>query len=468
MIEKILSTIKTQNMISQNETLLISLSGGADSVALLLALTQLKTELKINKIHAAHINHNLRGEAAKSDENFVKNLCQNLNIPLKIFQADVKGCAKKENLGIEEAGRKIRHSILKNHLKEINAHKIAMGHNQDDVAETSLLNLCRGTGLKGLCGIPVVNNEIIRPLINVSRAEIEAYLAQHNQLYITDASNFSKEYTRNRIRNLVIPQLEEMVNPNVKEVIARNAAFIKADEDFLNTCALTALEKCLLKTHKTNLSLCIKTLNNQPLAMACRVIRLAILKLQNDGFLSDISGLNIQTVLDLAKGHSGRLAHLPGLIVRREYEQLIISTAQDKPQEFFYEITLNNPVYIAETGLTVSITVEKPQNDNNVNPKTPILHCTKAFECDIVEERLFLRSRKSGDRITLANNQTFFTKKLQDYFTDMKIPRHNRDTIPLLVNSANEIICILDKKGRTNANYSNEKYWASIWSEDNG
>ena len=460
MLNAVAASIKKYHMLNTGDSVLVGLSGGADSVVLLFVLLELRQKLGLGDIFAAHINHNLRGADAASDENFARKLCADLNIPIKTFQADIQGLAKKERLGTEEAGRKQRYIHLEEAREIFGAQKIALGHNRDDVAETVLMNMCRGAGLRGLCGIPPVNGAVVRPLIDISRCEIEECIKANQLPHITDASNFSAEYTRNRVRNTVIPVIEQNISPQAKAVIARNAAWIRADEDFLEDVAATAFASCVVGD-EGSISLDIKSLQCLPEAIVRRVIRQAIAQAKNKN-LSDISASHIRAVIDLAYGETGRTAHLPGCVARREYSRVVIGSSS-AASGYCYPIELSLPLYIPEIDEIFVLSSSPPDENCPPNHQMPILHCTKAFECDIVEE-LVLRARQPGDRIVLggAPGKTF-TKKLQDYFTDEKIPRHKRDVIPL-VTCGNEIICILDEKGRTSAKYNKKTYWAALWS----
>jgi len=528
MQESIKTTIIKHKMLTPGDSVIIGLSGGADSVALLHILLELRDELKLSEIIPVHINHNLRGDESASDESFVSELCADLNLPLATYQADVKALADVKNLGIEESGRILRYAFMDGARIAFNAQKIAVGHNQDDNAETVLMNLCRGSGLKGLCGIPPLNGNIVRPLIETSRAQIEKYLQVKKIPFITDASNNSNEYTRNRVRHNVIPVLETNINPNASVVIARNATWLKADEDYLESIARKALEDLdvfdktdessaiisstgdldvLVTTDaspvKSSLSsdldvfdttganpakISIARLLALPEAIARRVIRYAIGRAKggksgdnsdgnhsNSHDLTDISAAHIMAVLSLAQGNSGREIHLPGLVVKKEYDALIFvqssapsgTSSATESIGFCYPLEPDSSIYIPELGKTISLSREAP------SPETPNLYCTKAFEYDIVDmtnSQLNIRTRQKGDRITFeaGDKSGWFTKKLQDYFTDAKIPASQRDGISLLA-IGNDILWIISQN-RVNAKYTPKTgnlIWISLWEGKN-
>jgi len=235
MLKTVRHTIKRFNMLDPGDGVLVGLSGGADSVALLAALAALRKELGIS-VFAAHVNHNLRG-AAQHDEEFARRICDGMGIPIAVFQADVAGYAAREKLSTEESGRKLRYQYMHQALEKFGAVKIATGHHADDNAETILLNLFRGAGLKGLCGIPPVNGNIIRPLLEVSRKDIESYAQENGLPFIIDETNAESDYSRNYVRNKIIPVVQGHFGENVTATMAKNALGMRVDEEFLSAAA---------------------------------------------------------------------------------------------------------------------------------------------------------------------------------------------------------------------------------------
>jgi len=465
MLGGVRENIFLHNMLSPGDGVLVGFSGGADSAALLTALLEFSDELKLGKITAVHVNHNLRGGGAAADENFVRKFCKDLGVQLVVLQADIKSTANEKKLGIEEAGRLTRYAFFEKTRAELNAQKIAVGHNRDDTAETVILNLCRGAGLRGLCGIPPLNGKIIRPLINTPRTEIEKFLQEKNITFIHDISNDSNDYTRNRVRHEVMRVLTENINPNAGEAIARSAALISADEEFIHAVSAEKFEWCKVKLlDSAYISLDISRLHTLPEAIKRRVIRIAIAEAKG-GAGQDISFKHIASALALSCGHSGREAHLPGVIVRKEYDSLIFcgktkNIITSNPA-FSYPLKPESQMYVPELEKIIKITRAEPT-------KTANLYCTKQFRYDNLM-MLKLRSRQKGDTITLGSTSTF-TKKLQDYFTDSKIPASMRDSIPLLANGS-EILWIFStenfhEKDQTNTKYkplAGETMWVALY-----
>jgi len=466
--KNIAKTIRTHYMISPGDSIIIGLSGGADSVALLHILQTLQTELAIKHIFAVHINHGLR-ETAINDENFVVDLCNKLNLPIKVYHAKVADLANKESLTIEEAGRKLRYLYMKEActLFCTPGAKIATGHHQNDNAETVIMNLARGTGLRGLCGIPYVNGQIIRPLLDVSRGEIEGYLDANGFSYVTDASNFSHDYTRNRMRHMVLPTIESAVNQQVVQTIAKNTTWLREEDDYLESLAAEAFEECqgdgCSGTVTAQTVLDVQKLIALPLAISRRVIRITLNKYPGN----DYSSTHIQSVLNLATMKSGKEIHLPGLFACKEYTQIIITPRTVPAKLTPYPLFLPSETYIQELNLTVTLSHAPPVEF--CNSKKHKLLCTKSFDYGKVDKVLFLRTRMPGDKITFnTTTSTTFTKKLQDYFTDTKLPKQMRDTIPLLA-CGSDIVWIMNEKSPVNAKYSFEDkkyqnpFWVSLW-----
>ncbi|MCL2190124.1 MAG: hypoxanthine phosphoribosyltransferase [Defluviitaleaceae bacterium] len=422
-------TIKKYGMLSQNDGIIIGLSGGADSVALLALLRGLRTEYALS-LYAVHVNHGLRGAAAQSDEAFVRGLCEAWEIPLRVVQVNIRDEVARGKISIEEAGRRKRYDAFYEGLEKINGQKIAVGHNKDDNAETVVMNLCRGAGLRGLSGIAPVSGQIIRPLIETPRAEIEAYLMKQGIKFVQDISNAGYDYTRNRIRHIVLPALEKHVNTNAAVNITRNLPFLRADADFLEEAARNAYAECLQDKN----ALHIPALLNQPVALQYRIIREAIYharityQIDAEDF-TDIHAIHITDALNLANGRTGSEAHLPSLIVRREYAVLRFLPASkndDKNAEntgFCYPLVPNVPRFVPEINKTIALQVY-----------------TQVEACDMLSG-LCVRTRQKGDKISR-------TKKLQDYFVNEKVPRHVRDSIALVA-AGSQVLWILDAKNKT-------------------
>ncbi|MBP3435596.1 MAG: tRNA lysidine(34) synthetase TilS [Clostridia bacterium] len=217
---KALAAIRRGQMLPPDTAVVVGLSGGADSVALLHLLLSLREELSLSAVTALHVNHGLRGEEAVRDQRFVEQLCERLDVPLTVCCRDVAALAAQQRIGVEEAGRIVRYRELEKAADDFPACRIATAHTASDNIETLLLHLCRGSGLHGLAGIPPVRGRVVRPLIDCTREEIEAYCEEHGLTYVTDSTNTDPSYARNRIRQLVVPQLKA-INPQAETAIGR-------------------------------------------------------------------------------------------------------------------------------------------------------------------------------------------------------------------------------------------------------
>jgi tRNA(Ile)-lysidine synthase len=227
MISKIINTIKTSKMLKNGDNIIVALSGGADSVCLLHIMSELSEMFGVT-VSACHINHNLRGAESNEDENFCRKLCSDMNVNLEVFPVNL-GTLRKKHRSVEECARDARYDIF-GRFKDS---KTAVAHNSDDNAETVILNLIRGTGLKGLCGIPPARGNIIRPLIGCSRKEIEQYLLRKDIDFVTDSTNLSDDYSRNKVRHRIMPAAEE-INPSFLKSIERMNRHLRSDEEYLS------------------------------------------------------------------------------------------------------------------------------------------------------------------------------------------------------------------------------------------
>lgn len=244
--DKILETIKKYNLIQENDIIVVAVSGGPDSMCLLDNLLELKAELKIEKIAVAHLNHMIRQEA-KVETEYVKKYCEDKNIECFVKFVDVNKIARDEKIGTEEAGRKERYKFFDEVANKINANKIAIAHNCNDNAETVLMHILRGSGVSGLCGIkPYREGKFIRPLIKCERIEIEEYCKQKNLEPKYDKSNNDNTYTRNRIRNELIPYIKKEFNPNIIETLDRLSDLITDEENYMEKVTAVNYDEILI------------------------------------------------------------------------------------------------------------------------------------------------------------------------------------------------------------------------------
>lgn len=248
--EKILKTITKYNLIESGDKVVLGVSGGPDSISMLTILNELKEKLNF-EIVVAHINHGIR-ENAKKDEEYVKNFCDKLGIKCYVLHENVKELAKNEKIGLEEAGRKVRYKFFNEIFEKENAKKIGIAHNKNDNGETIIMNILRGSGISGIKGIEPKNGVYIRPLIEISRDEIEEFSKNLNPCH--DESNDENEFTRNKIRNILIPYIKKEFNPNIIEGLDRLGQIAREEEEFIEKETKKSYENVILKEININLS----------------------------------------------------------------------------------------------------------------------------------------------------------------------------------------------------------------------
>ena len=435
-------TVIEYAMFAPGGAVVAGVSGGADSVAMLRCLLLLKDALGVGVIAAAHINHNLRGAEAKADEAFVIDVCESWGVPLNIYQADVRGLSESEKISLEDAARRLRYGYLNEALAAFGAERIAVAHNRDDNAETVLLNLARGTGLKGLCGIAPVRGAVVRPLIEAPREMIERFLAGQNIAYRTDNSNFDARHSRNRIRHTVIPVFEQAAGARFKAVAARGSKLLREDDAFLTEYAKEAYSSCIVRRDTaggtgeiTAVTLDIKKLSALPPAIKRRVIREGAAEIAG---LVNIGGGHIESVIALLNNETGKQVCLPrGVTAKRVYGELTLKSERAAPgcsgKCFSYKLTPESVQFIPEINKHIRASFSPPGHENGY---------TKIFRYDNISLRF--RSRLPGDFLRLEGAGR---RKLQDYFTDRKTPRDMRDSVPLVA-AGSEILWILDGSGK--------------------
>ena len=249
----VLDYIKKNNLIRENDKILVAVSGGPDSICLLNILYNIKERLKI-ELYVAHVNHLIRKEA-KSDAEFVKEFCDSKNIEFFYKECDVKEKAQTEKISTEEAGRNARYEFFEEIANKYNINKIAIGHNKNDLAETLIMNILRGTGTQGLKAILNKNGKYIRPLLDVDREKIEEYCEKNNLKPRIDLTNFENNYTRNKIRNIVIPYVKKEFNPNIVETLTRLSQIVTEEQNFINLEVEKAYKKILLSEESENIKI---------------------------------------------------------------------------------------------------------------------------------------------------------------------------------------------------------------------
>lgn len=406
MIEKIKRTLLKENLIEKGDAVLVGLSGGPDSLCLFNCLINIREELDL-MLMAVHVNHRLRPGVCDEEQERVEQWCRDLDIPCYIMKVNCLLMAKEKSMTSEEAGRDARYEAFlraSRTIKKIPGKtvKIALAHNLEDQGETILMRILRGTGTDGLAGMDyrrewLEDTVIVRPLLGVSRVDIEKYLDEKNLVANLDKSNEEPIYQRNKLRLELIPYLEEHYNPNITEGLNRLGENARGDRNYFQTLAKKGVDKALIDKGRYNLKSLLDM--DVPIRKRAYVIIMAEIGLEQDFTYAHIEAINNL----LEQGKTGTSLYLPrGYRVTVEYEDVV-----------FYN-----------------------ENQDLSNKALPIdLLCSKLK----LPEGALVRTRKAGDTISL---EMVGRKKIQDFFVDAKIPRNNRDDLPLVARG-NEIIAIL-------------------------
>ncbi len=301
---QVLQTIKKHKLIKDGEKIVVGVSGGPDSICLIDILNQIKQEKQMNiELVVCHINHMIREEAS-SDEQFVKNYCEKKQIPFYSKHADIEKIAKERKIGTEEIGREVRYAFFKEILKKTKANKIATAHNKNDNAETVLMNIIRGSGTSGIKGItPIRENLYIKPLIETAREDIEKYCKENNLEPRHDKTNDQNIYTRNKIRNILIPLIKKEFNPNIIETINRLSELASKENDYLESITEKAYQKNLIKEEKKEIILNLKGFNKENEIIKGKLILYTIKKIK--GETTGISKIHIDDIIKLCEKNIG-------------------------------------------------------------------------------------------------------------------------------------------------------------------
>jgi len=303
---RVLNTIHKFNLIENGDKIVLGVSGGPDSLFMLDILNKIRNNEKYNlnfEIVVAHINHMIR-EEANSEEEFVKDFCQKINVPFFAKRIDVVKYANNNKIGTEEAGRNIRYEFFDEVMKKTDSNKIAIAHNKNDKAETIIMNILRGSGISGLKGIePTRENKIIRPIIEIEREAIEEYCEENKLDPRIDKSNLENIYTRNKIRNILIPLIKEEFNPNIIETITRLSEVVKEENEILNVLVKEKFRECLLQEKKDEIILNLKQFNMQEKVIKKRLILYTISKLK--GSTQGIEKIHIEDIIKLCEKNIG-------------------------------------------------------------------------------------------------------------------------------------------------------------------
>ncbi len=417
-------TILEYSMLVPGDHILVAVSGGADSTALLLCLKKLSKDFGVS-LTVAHLNHRIRGAEADADEDFVRKLCCDLELPFVSEAMEVKQQARDAKQNLEEFARQKRYDFLRRTAVRVGAQKIAVGHNLNDQAETALFRFIRGSGIEGLSAIhPVVDGVLIRPLLGCSRASIREYLDQHGIGHHEDSTNKDLWHARNRIRQELVPYLEYNFNPQLVPIIAHEAMLARETWSFIESQALEAFKDLHCRV-KDGISLKITSLLKLHPALQKEVLRQALKA--SLGTLRGISAVHIQSALSLCKmERSGDQVRLPhGSIAFRQFDALLFLNRLPEPgKSFAYRLDVPGQCRVAEAGALFRCTSCDAPNLKLINKKRSV---QAYLNSSALPQSLTIRSRKPGDRYGGPGH-----RKVKKMLIDGKIPQSQRSALPMV------------------------------------
>ena len=428
-IDRIDQYIEQNRMLDDCDNVVVGLSGGADSVCLLIVIKEYISRHNMNiTINAVHVNHGIRQEAGE-DEEFSRALCERRKIQFTAVHIDAVKAARELGMSVEEAGRYERYRIF-NEICTDSKSRIAVAHHMNDQAETVIMNMSRGASLKGLGGIRAVRDNVIRPLLCITRHEVEQLIQEFGESYVTDATNLSNDYTRNCIRNVLIPYIENNVNSNAVKNFANAADELQKNFDFIEEEADKAYEKYVSENNKD----CIRIRNlENGFAKLHEVLRKRVI------YRIHVNGVDALTFNSVGS----RVDICYGLQAERGYNEIILQHRTDNEhiplcEGFSFDnlkpgetITLDRKLYMYATGKTENVTITLTLYSNYEKNRNYVNSCyAKSFDYDKIQGKLCLRHRLEGDRIII--NESGKSRKLKKEFIDRKVPENMRNNVLLL------------------------------------
>ena len=445
--EKVFAYIREHRMLQAHDRVVAGVSGGADSVCLLFLLLEWQKICPID-IAVVHVNHGIRAEAGE-DARYVEELCKAGGIPFFLTRADVRDRAAREKISEEEAGRRTRYEAFEQAAKDWGATKIAVAHNSNDRSETQLFHLFRGSGIRGLASILPVRDNIIRPILCLERWEIEDFLTQQGIAYCKDATNDEDDYTRNRIRHHILPYAEQNIARGCVAHMNQTAELLAETEEYLEQQTNTAAGQCIRREGDEASMVHIGV---EPFLALHPVIRKRLLyeevKKLSPG-QKDITYQHIAELLTLFTREGNRTICLPfGIRGRRQYEQVLltISAMQTTNAADSGMQTAATPLWQQDPEMapgqtktvecalgTLEYSVWEAPGGHEKNQEVPTNQYTKWFDYDKIKKCPMIRTRQTGDYLTIADGRGgMIRKSLKSYFVDQKIPREERDRLPIL------------------------------------
>jgi tRNA(Ile)-lysidine synthase len=426
-------TIERYGMLTPGEHVLVAVSGGADSTALLRCLHKLAASFPLS-LTAAHLNHRLRGKESDDDEDFIRRICADWGIPFVSEGIEIRQPAAEAKQNLEEFARERRNDFLRRMARRVNAQKIAVGHTMNDQAETALFRFIRGSGLQGLSSIhPVVDGLVVRPLLECARDSIRKYLKQHVVSYREDSSNTDLRYARNRIRQELLPYLEKNFNPRLVSILARETALAREAWSFVESQAMEAFQSLHRRTDD-GLLLKIDRLFELHPALQKQVLRQALKACL--GSLRGIASIHIHNIISLcADGQSGDQIGIPhrGIAIRQFDSLLLSNKSSHAIAAYAHTLEIPGECSVPETNAVFRCSICVAPDQKTMREKRFI----QAFlNSSHLPQSLLIRSRKPGDRYGGSGH-----RKVKKMLIDNKIPQLHRFALPMIV-AGNSVIWI--------------------------
>ena len=443
LMESARRTIRRHGLLPRYARVIVALSGGADSVALLLVLREMAAAEGFCLAGAAHLNHQLRGVDANGDEDFCRALASSLGIPLDVERIAVGGLASSAGVSVEQAAHDARHMFFERAAARAGASAVAVAHTKNDQAETFLLRLIRGAGPRGLSGMHPRSGLVVRPLIETPRGEVRAFLEARRVAFREDATNADRSIPRNRVRHELMPLLEARFSPRMIDVLDREATIAREDAEYLDAAAGEAAERLIVRT-ADGVELPEEALLSLPPALARRVVRLAQETASGGGFAGFDAA---EAVLRLAVSKSTGPLDLPRHRVNRRGDFIVLTKkdgrgAFERPSAFSYPLGVPGTVDVPEAACAITAAIGAVPSGDSAARLWPLAGRSDeaVVEAGRLNGPLSVRSRRPGDRFRPLGLRG--RKTLQDLFVDAKVARAERDTIPVIVDSEGQIVWV--------------------------
>ncbi len=410
---KVFKTINEKCLLNKGDKVLAALSGGADSVSLLIVLKS----LELYDISAAHVNHGIRGKEADRDEAFCRELCEKLGIPLYVKRADVPTLAQEKKLSLETCARDVRYGFFEELCNEYGFDKLATAHTAEDNAETVIMNMGRGAGLQGICGIPVKRGRIIRPLLFVTKEEILEYLKENNQPFVTDSTNFKADCVRNTVRLSLMPKITE-IYPDFAVSAGKMTQSLIEDSEFLNSLA------------QKSFTLNVEKINTLPAPIKKRVL----VKACKEIFKTNPERVHIEELCRLCQEKKGISALPNGVFVSVVDGELALYRGEREMAEEI-TLTLNGDIIFGNFTVRGEIAAFDEDLCRKINNSVSFA----AFDCDIITKDIKIGTKKSGDKIFIAKRN--LTKSVKKLLNECSVSPEKRDSIPV-IRAGNEVLWV--------------------------